>query len=130
MAIKPLIRIGLVESDPLRLKGFRTLFEADSAFELVSASVTDLDGLLSINQVLLSNRSAENLFDLIACLKVSRPDLPIVVTGSGGEETILKAIVAGAKGYVDESASSAEFVQAVRVVSQGSIWAPRHVFSM
>ena len=130
MAIKPLIRIGLVESDPLRLKGFRTLFESDSTFELVSASVTDLDGLLSINQVLLSNRSAENLFDLIACLKVSRPDLPIVVTGPGDEETILKAIIAGAKGYVDESASSAEFVQAVRVVSQGSIWAPRHVFSM
>jgi DNA-binding NarL/FixJ family response regulator len=43
---------------------------------------------------------------------------------------ILKAIVAGAKGYVDEAASPAEFVQAVRVVSQGSVWAPRHVFSM
>jgi DNA-binding NarL/FixJ family response regulator len=69
-------------------------------------------------------------FDLIASLKATRPDLRIIVTGSGDEETILKAIVAGAKGYVDEAASPAEFVQAVRVVSQGSVWAPRRVLSM
>jgi len=114
-----LIRIALVESDPLRLMAFRALFESDSALELVSASLPDIDGLQSIDEVLLSNCSAENLFDLIAGLKAARPDLPIVVTGSGDQETILKAIVAGAKGYVDESASPAEFVQAVRVVSQG-----------
>jgi DNA-binding NarL/FixJ family response regulator len=52
------------------------------------------------------------------------------VTGSGDEETILNAIVVGAKGYVDEAASPAELLHAVRVVSQGSVWAPRHVFSM
>jgi DNA-binding NarL/FixJ family response regulator len=35
------------------------------------------------------------------------------VTGSGiDEETILKAIASGAKGYVDEAASPTEFVQA------------------
>jgi DNA-binding NarL/FixJ family response regulator len=66
----------------------------------------------------------------MAGLKATRPDLRIIVTGSGDEETILKAIIAGAKGYVDEAASPAEFVQAVRVVSQVSVWAPRHVFSM
>jgi DNA-binding NarL/FixJ family response regulator len=125
-----LIRIALVESDPLRLMAFRALFESDSALELVSASLPDIDGLQSIDEVLLSNCSAENLFDLIAGLKAARPDLPIVVTGSGDQETILKAIVAGAKGYVDEAASPAEFVQAVRAVSQGSVWAPRRVLSM
>ena len=40
------------------------------------------------------------------------PDLRIIVAGSGGEETIFKAIVAGAKTYVNEAASLAEFVQA------------------
>ena len=130
MARKPLIRIALVESDPLRVVGFRALFESESGFELVSASLADIGGLQSIDLVLLSNCSAQDLFDLMASLKATRPDLRIIVTGSGDEETILKAIVAGAKGYVDEAASPAEFVQAVRVVSQGSVWAPRHVFSM
>ena len=36
----------------------------------------------------------------MASLKATRPDLRVIVTGSGDEETILKAIVAGAKGYV------------------------------
>jgi len=119
-----------VESDPLRVVGFRVLFDSASGFKLVSVSFADIGGLQSIDLVLLSNCSGQNLFDLIANLKATRPDLCVIVTGSGDEETILKAIVAGAKGYVDEAASPAEFVQAVRVVSQGSVWAPRHVFSM
>jgi len=114
----------------VRLMGFRALFESESGFELVSASLPDIGGLQSIDLVLLSNCSAQKLFDLMASLKATRPDLRVIVTGSGDEGTILQAIVAGAKGYVDEAASPAEFVQAVRVVSQGSVWAPRHVFSM
>src|SRR4029077_13488806 len=70
-------------------------------------------------------------FDLMASFKATRPDLRIIVTGSGvDEETILKAIASGAKRYVDEAASPAEFVQAIRVVNQGSVWAPRHVLSI
>ena len=130
MARKPLIRVAVVESDPLRLVGFQALFNSVSGFDLVPASLPDIGVLQSIALVLLGNRNTENLFDLMATLKATRPGLRIIVTGSGDEETILKAIVAGAKGYVDEAASPAEFVQAVRVVSQGSVWAPRHVLSM
>ena len=129
-ARKPLIRIAVVASDPLRLVGFRALFDSASGFKLVSASLPDIGGLQDIDLVLLNNCGLQHLFDLMASLKATRPDLPIIVMGPGDEETILKAIVAGAKGYVDEAASPAEFVQAVRVVSQGSVWAPRHVFSM
>jgi DNA-binding NarL/FixJ family response regulator len=127
---KPLIRIAVVERDPLRVVGFRAVFDSVSGFELVPASLTDICGLPSIDLVLLSNCGVQNLFDLMAGLKATRPDLRVIVTGSGDEEAILKAIVAGAKGYVDEAASPAEFVQAVRVVNQGSVWAPRRVFSM
>jgi DNA-binding NarL/FixJ family response regulator len=130
MARRPLVRIALVESDPLRVVGFRALFESKLGFELVSASLPDIGGLQNVDLVLLSNCSVQNLFDLMVSLKATRPDLRIIVTGSGDEETIFKAIVAGAKGYVDAAASPAEFVQAVRVVLQGSVWAPRHVFSM
>jgi DNA-binding NarL/FixJ family response regulator len=128
-ARKPLIRVALVESDPLRVVGFRAFFDAASGFELVSASLRDGGALQSIDLVLLSNCRVQNRVDLIAILKGTRPDLRIIMTGSGDEKTILQAIVAGAKGYVDEAASPAEFVQAVRVVSQGSVWAPRYVFS-
>jgi DNA-binding NarL/FixJ family response regulator len=131
MAKKPLIRIAVVESDPLRFVGFRALFDTESDFELVSATLPDISVLQGIDLVLLGSRAGQNLFDVMASLKATRPDLRIIVTGSGmDEETILKAIASGAKGYVDEAATPAEFVQAIRIVNQGSVWAPRRVLSM
>ena len=85
MARKPLIRIALVERDPPRVVGFRALFESVSGFELVSASLPDIGGLQNIDLVLLSNCSVQKLFDLMASLKATRPDLRVIVTGSGDE---------------------------------------------
>src|SRR5208282_3788059 len=131
VARKPIIRLAVVESDPLRFVGFRALFDSEPEFELISASLAEISTLQSVDLILLGNRSGQNLFDVMASLKATRPDLRIIVTGSGvDEETILKAIASGAKGYVDEAASPAEFVQAIRIVSQGSVWAPRRVLSM
>src|SRR6266568_3561684 len=124
------IRIAVVESDPLRFVGFRALFDSEPDFELISASMPDIATLVNVDLILLGNRNGQNLFDLMASLKATRPDLRIIVTGSGmDEETILKAIASGAKGYLDEAASPTEFVQAIRVVNQGSVWAPRRVLS-
>src|SRR2546429_2308068 len=131
VARKPIIRIAVVESDPLRFVGFRALFDSESEFELISATLPEISTLQNIDLILLGNRSGQNLFDVMASLKATRPDLRIIVTGSGiDEETILKAIASGAKGYVDEAASPAEFAQAIRIVNEGSVWAPRRVLSV
>ncbi len=128
---KPVTRIAVVESDPLRFVGFRALFDSEPEFELVSASISELTARENIDLVLLGSRSGQNLFDVMASLKAIRPDLRIIVTGAGADdETILKALAAGAKGYVDEAASPQEFVQAIRIVHQGSVWAPRRVLSI
>jgi DNA-binding NarL/FixJ family response regulator len=131
LAKKPRIRIAVVESDPLRFVGFRALFDSEPEFELLAATLSDLSAQPNVDLVLLGSRGGQNLFDVMAAMRASRPDLRIIVTGSGAdEETILKAITAGAKGYVDEAAPSADFVQAIRMVNQGSVWAPRHVLSL
>ncbi len=130
-AKKPSIHVAVVESDPLRFVGFRTLFEAEPDFELVSVAVAELTEREKIDLVLLGSNSGHNLFDRIASLKAMRPDLRVVVTAKGADdETILKAVTAGAKGYVDEAASAQEFAQAMRMVHQGSVWAPRRVLSL
>jgi len=126
---KPLIRIAVVESDPLRFAGFHALFDSEPDFELISASLPDIGAQQNIDLVLLGN--CHNLLDVMSCLKAPRPQLRIIVTGSGmDEQTILKAIAEGAKGYVDAAASPADFVQAIRMVSRGSVWVPRRVLSM
>ena len=86
---------------------------------------------MDVDLVLLGSRSKHNLFDRMAGLKAARPGLRIIVTGSGADdETVLKALAAGAKGYVDEASTPAEFVQAIRAVNQGSVWAARRVMSL
>src|SRR5947199_2099415 len=125
------IRIAVVESDPLRFTGFRALFDSEPDFELISPSLPDIDAQENIDLVLLGNCYGQNLFEVIACLKVPRPQLRIIVTGSGmDEQTILKAIASGAKGYVGAAASPADFMQAIRIVSQGSLWIPRRMLSI
>jgi len=129
-AKKPRIRIAVLESDPLRFVGFRALFDTETDLEIIASSIPEVPTLGSVELVLLGSRNGVNLFDTMAGLKASRPDLKIIVTGSGADdETILKALAAGAKGYVDEAAAPLEFVQAIRMVHQGSVWAPRRVLS-
>src|SRR5260221_11575682 len=127
---KPAIRVAVVESDPLRFVGFRALFDSEPDFELVSAVLADISTMQDIDLVLLGNRSGQNLFDVMASMKAARPDLRIIVTGAGmDEETILKAIAAGSKGYVDEAASAAGVVQAICNRDHGLGLVPRRVRS-
>jgi DNA-binding NarL/FixJ family response regulator len=129
-AKKPRIRIAVLESDPLRLVGFRALFESEDDLDVVGCSIAEMPTHADIDLVLLGSRNGQNLFDVMAGLKAARPDLRIIVTGSGADdETILKALAGGAKGYVDEAGTPAEFVMAIRIVNQGSVWAPRRVLS-
>jgi DNA-binding NarL/FixJ family response regulator len=131
VAKKPKIRIAVVESDPLRFIGFRALLDSHPEFELVSVTLPEIATIPSIDLILLGSRGSLNLFDLMASLKASRADLRILVTGTGADdEMILKALAAGAKGYVDEGATPDEFVMAIQIVNQGSVWAPRRVLSM
>jgi DNA-binding NarL/FixJ family response regulator len=132
-AKKPMIHIAVVDSDPLRFIGLRSLFDDEPDLELSSATLEELPKLQTVDLILLGNRSSGggSVFDVMASLKAVRPDLRIIVSGTGADdEAILKALAAGAKGYVDEAASPAEFVQAIRVVHQGSVWAPRRVMSI
>jgi len=129
-AKRPPIRIAVVESDPLRFIGFRALFDSEPELELHAITAAEISTRGDIDLILLGSRGSQNLFDLMAGLKAARPDLRILVTGMGtDDETILKALAAGAKGYVDEAASPAEFAQAIHIVHQGSVWAPRRVLS-
>ena len=132
-AKKPMIHIAVVDSDPLRFIGLRSLFDSEPDLELSAASLEELPRLQNVDLVLLGNRASGggSVFDVMASMKAVRPDLRIIVTGTGADdEAILKALAAGATGFVDEAASPAEFVQAIRVVHQGSVWAPRRVMSI
>lgn len=124
------IRIAVIESDPLRFIGFRALLELESDFELMPAESTGVSIRQNAQMVLLANRHGNNLASQMSTFKTMCPDVPVIVIGSSiDEEAIFTAIACGAKGYVFDGASPREFIQAIRTVNQGLIWASRRVLA-
>jgi hypothetical protein len=71
------------------------LFETENDLEILASSIPELSSLGSVDLVLLGSRNGQNLFDTMAGLEASRPDLKIIVTGSvADDETTLKALAA------------------------------------
>jgi DNA-binding NarL/FixJ family response regulator len=125
------VRIAVIESDPLRFVGLCTLLGSEPHLELIATTVAEFASQKNVDVVLLASRTRTDLFEVMESLKKAHPTARIIVMGSGiDEETILKAIASGAKGYVDEAAAAAEFAQAVHTVGHGSVWAPRRVLSL
>src|SRR5260370_42614984 len=93
ISTKPKLQIAVVESDPLRLVGFRALLESESDFELISASLAEIAIQADIDVALLGDSPGQNLFDTISSLKLMRRNLPILVIGpSTDDKIILNAI--------------------------------------
>ena len=129
-AAKNRIRIALVENDPLRFVGFRALFDGDPDFEVQSCTSTSIFSNRNYDLVLIGSRTGQAIYEVMAALKTLDPAVRIITTGNvPGDEMALRALCAGAKGYIDESASAAEFKQAVRVVHSGSVWVSRRLIS-
>ena len=127
----PAIRVAVLEGDPLRFIGLRSLLESEHDFTLVSVAIGDLGMLGDKDVLVLAQPKSLDLTSLIDDFRAKKTGIRVIVTGSdAGNEAVLKAIAAGAKGYLHQNATAAEFAQAIRVVHQGLIWAPRRVFSM
>jgi DNA-binding NarL/FixJ family response regulator len=126
----PNICISLLESDPLRVVGFLSILDRVPGFQVTAMSVSEIVANRGVDIVVIGNRSPR-FFETMAQLKSSCPKVRVVVTGrDADDETVLKAIVYGAKGYVDEAAPATALVQAIHTVHQGSIWGSRRVLSM
>jgi DNA-binding NarL/FixJ family response regulator len=129
-ASKSPIRIAVVENDPLRFIGFRALFEKERGFALQSYTPSSIFGARGYDLVLIGARTGCAMYEIMAGLKSLNPSVRIIATGNvAGDEFALRALGAGAKGYIEESASAEEFKEAIRVVHNGSVWASPHLFS-
>ncbi len=129
-AAKHPIRIALVENDPLRFIGFRALFDGDPDFDVRSCTSASIFESHNYDLVLIGSRAGPAIYEVMAALKALDPSVRIITTISvPGDEMPLRALCAGAKGYIQENASPAEFKQAVRVIHSGSVWASRHLIS-
>lgn len=55
-AKQPILRVALVESDPLRLRGFFALSESEPDFELIPTSLPEVGSQPDIDVVMIGDR--------------------------------------------------------------------------
>src|ERR1700733_9455365 len=124
------LRFGLFVFEPLRVAGFESVFGEVPGVEAVTTKLADAMLDATLDMVLLGLQNPLDSFETLAKLKAQRPNLKLIVMGSeANEETIISAIAAGAKGYLEETVTPEQVTQCIEVVESGSIWAPRKVLS-
>ncbi len=122
------IRVAVLESDPVRFLGMRAIFSTEPDIQLRAATVATMLHERKDDVVLLAVDRGAAFYAAMSALKAVRPTIRIIVTGPGNEdENILRAISAGAKGYLSEEASPGEYKKALREVESGSVWLPARV---
>lgn len=129
------VRIGLVAGEPIRLAGLVSIFEHPGQegrppFQPVSGALSELLALLSLQYLVLDLHSSSVGLEALETVHRRRPDLRLIVIGpEGQDELVLDSIVAGARAYLDLTASPETVLRAIEVVTEGSIWAPRKLLS-
>lgn len=129
------VRIGLVVGEPIRMEGLRSIFDQPAA-----AGHPPLTPIVGTLEELLASRSIEFLVvdmngaaggvEILQNVRHSRADIRQIVIGpENDDELVLDCIVAGARAFLDSSASPETVRQAIDIVVSGSIWAPRRLLS-
>ncbi len=124
------LKVGLLDFEPLRIAGLREIFAEQPGFQVIAADWAMAFRDPSLDLVVVVLRDQAFSLALLARLRSRHPGLKVLVIGSGSDpERILEAITAGAKGWLEETASPEQVMCAACAILDGSIWAPRHVLS-
>jgi DNA-binding NarL/FixJ family response regulator len=134
-----IISVGLIADEPIRLEGYASIFDdrfqndpEQVSFVLVPV-IGNMEELLNhsgIEYMLIDLNSSSGGLDVLDVVRRARPALRLIVVGPGNdEELVMKAIIAGARAYLDLSAGPQTVRMALEAVVAGSIWAPRRVLS-
>lgn len=127
---RKIIRVAVVEGDPVRYLGLRAIFSSDADIQIRAVTVGAAVHPPFDDVVVMAVDRGAAFFAGMSALKAARRGVRIIVTGPGTrDEDLLRAVGAGAKGYVSEDASPAEFKKALREVLAGSVWLPRHILA-
>jgi len=127
------IRIGVAADEPIRVAGLVSVFdqpgqETKAPLAPVIASLPELLAQNDIEYIVVDLHSAPDAFEALETIVRERPDVRSIVIGpEGDDELVLNAIIAGARGFLGESAGPELVRNAIEVVTSGSIWAPRRL---
>jgi DNA-binding NarL/FixJ family response regulator len=125
------LRVALLEPEPIRVEGFVTIFQDHPRIEFVVFELAAFLADQEFKLALIGLHGDKLPLPLVGTIHGLRPDVRLIVMGpNADDEVILQAITSGAKAYLEANATPEQVEQAIVIVSQGSIWAPRRVLSI
>lgn len=123
-------RIGLIDFEPIRIAGLREIFVSRPEVDVVATDWANAFRSSDFDLIVFVLRDMAFSLALLSRLRTRHPGLRVMVMSAAAEEEkIIEAISAGARGWLDETASPDDVMRAADVVLNGTIWAPRRVLS-
>ena len=124
------IRVGLLNFEPIRVAGFSEIFAGRGILQATATQVPALVRDPEFDLLLVALRDTALTCELLSSLGSRPTRLRAVVMGAPlDDESIIALIAAGAKGWLEDTATPDQIVQALHIVHHGSIWAPRRILS-
>jgi DNA-binding NarL/FixJ family response regulator len=129
------IRIGVLIGEPIRLEGLTMIFAQDpppgeSRVLPVYGTLEELLSNSEVEYLVVDLNSSTGGIHTLDAVRRARPAMRQIVIGpEHNDEKVLEAIIAGARAYLDSSATPETVRMAIDIVLSGSIWAPRRLLS-
>lgn len=123
-----MVSIGLVDDHPLMIEGIITLFSRTQGLAISSTGSTardiiDISSRFRPDVIIVDLSMAGDVYEAIATsIKVSPNTKIVAFTAATGVDSAIRALDAGANGYVLKGSSAQELIQAVEAVRHGETY--------
>jgi len=130
------IRVVIAEDHTLFREGLRLILQPEENIEIVGEAMNGVSAIQVISD-LKPDVALLDVFmlemDGLQVLPVIRKKSPLtkalMLTAARNGGTILKALKAGAKGYLTKSANSPSLISAIKAVHNGELWVERKLMA-
>ena len=125
------ISVGIVDGHPLIIEGIATLFSRAQGLQISATGSTakdiiDISSRLHPNVIIVDLSMPGDIYAAIAAsIKISPNTKIVAFTAATGVDSAIRALDAGASGYVLKGSSAQELIQAVNSVCHGETYITR-----
>jgi DNA-binding NarL/FixJ family response regulator len=133
--MKNIVNVAIADDHPVLLAGIISLLSSDSRFKVVGEADTADASIELVRQVspdvmIMDLSMPGDVFRAIGQVAATRPDTKVLVfTAFCSTESALKALDAGATGFVLKGSPSGEFLEAIETVATGQMFVTRQYAS-
>jgi len=136
MASSSMVRIVIVDDHGLIRECLHLILAYEKNFEIVGEAENGIQAIDVITdfqpEIVLLDITIPKLsgIELLPIIKKKSPGTKVLMlTGKDDEETIIKALKAGAKGYLTKNTTSTRLIKAIKIVTKGEMWIERKLMN-